>query len=216
MKKLWIYIGFFTVLLLGFWWALNSYTPYFKQSRLVIRETIKPFVFTNQNGQEFSNSNIIGKVCVVEYFFTTCQGICPQMNKNMQVIYNKFKDRPSFLIVSHTCQPEVDSVAQLLSYANTLKVDTKKWTFVTGRKDSLYKMARFSYGIDDPKNMVNNIEDDFIHSQFFCLIDKSGNARGGVYDGLKKADLDKLALDIEDLLNEPISKTHFSNNVFSN
>jgi protein SCO1/2 len=76
-------------------------------------------------------------------------------------------------------------------------------------------MARFSYGIDDPKNAVNNIEDDFLHSQFFALIDKNGNVRGGVYDGLKKEDIEKLQQDIKGLLHEKPNASNFTG-VFSN
>lgn len=156
-----------------------------------------------------------GKVCVVEYFFTTCESVCPIMNGNMQKVYDEFKKDDNFLIVSHTCQPEVDSVPLLKAYAQKMNSDEKHWVFVTGRKDSLYSMARFSYGIDDPKNAVNNIEDDFIHSQFFALIDKNGKVRGGVYDGTVKEEIEKLKIDIRDLLKEKRKKGNFTG-VFSN
>lgn len=157
---------------------------------------------------------MLGKVCVVEYFFTTCRGICPKMNKNMKEIYEAFKTEPAFLIVSHTCQPEVDSVPLLKAYAKQMDSDLKHWVFITGDKEKLYNMARFSYGIDDPKNAVNDIKDDFVHSQFFALIDKNGNIRGGVYDGIKKEEIEKLKQDIKGLLKEK-SRNNFTG-VFSN
>jgi protein SCO1/2 len=87
--------------------------------------------------------------------------------------------------------------------------------FLTGRKDSLYNIARFSYGIDDPKNVVNNIEDDFMHSQFFALVDKNGIVRGKVYDGLKTEELEKLKKDIQDLLKEKPMGKNFTNGLFN-
>jgi protein SCO1/2 len=87
-------------------------------------------------------------------------------------------------------------------YADSLDIDTGKWMLVTGRKDSLYKMARNSYLLDDPKNNVDKIEDQFIHTQFFALVDKKGNVRGGVYDGLKSDEMKKLSTDIASLLKE--------------
>ena len=157
---------------------------------------------------------MLGKVCVVEYFFTTCQGICPKMNKNMKEIYEAFKNEKEFLVVSHTCQPEVDSVPLMKAYSQKMGADNRKWVFVTGSKNKLYDMARYSYGLDDPKNAVANISDDFIHTQFFALIDKNGNVRGGVYDGLKKDELEKLKDDIKGLLKEK-NTTNFRG-VFNN
>lgn len=215
MKKSVFYLIFFAVLVLIFWLLLYVFTDYFDQSRLPQRSIVKAFTFTDENGKKFTNDDMEGKVCVVNYFFTTCQSVCPIMNGNMQKVYNEFKNDDNFLIVSHTCQPEVDSVPLLKAYAQQMGSDEKHWVFVTGRKDSLYSMARFSYGIDDPKNAVNNIEDDFIHSQFFALIDKNGKVRGGVYDGTVKEDVEKLKVDIRELLKEKRKKGNFTG-LFSN
>lgn len=211
MKKLVFYLAFFILLVLVFWFAIGYNTDYFKKTTLLTRGRVQPFMLVNQNGSSFTNLDMQGKVCVVEYFFTTCAGICPKMNKNMKIIYDEFKNEDNFLIVSHTCQPEVDSLPLLQAYAKKMDVNTNKWTFVTGRKDSLYNLARFSYGIDDPKNAVNNIKDDFIHSQFFALIDKTGMVRGGVYDGLKSEEIEKLKQDIKALLKEKPLGNQFSN-----
>ena len=117
----------------------------------------------------------------------------------MKLVYEELKDEPDFLILSHTCQPEVDSVPQMKRYADSLQVNTAKWIFLTGRKDSLYNMARLSYTIDDNKNPLASIEDDFIHSQFFALVDQEGNVRK-IYDGLKKSEVKKLIADAKKLL----------------
>jgi protein SCO1 len=213
-KKLLFYLGFFAVLVALFWWLLHKYTDTFNQSRLPQRSIVQPFEFVNQDGMPFNNQDMLGKVCVVEYFFTTCPVVCPRMNNNMKKVYEAFKDNSDFLIASHTCMPETDSAPVLKRYADSLKINTRRWTFITGRKDSLYKMARFSYGIDDPNNIVANLKDDFIHSQFFALVDKNGNVRGAVYDGLKQEEIDKLIIDIKDLLKE--KRKTFVNGSFTN
>lgn len=213
-KKLFIYLGFFTLLLLGYWYMIFKDTNVLSRSNLLERGTLKPFSFVNQDSQQVTQHDLIGKVCVVNYFFTTCPGICPRMNNNMKKVYETFKNESDILFVSHTCKPETDHIPELKHYADSLSVNTRKWIFLTGRKDSLYNMARFCYGIDDPKNIVNNIEDDFIHSQFFALVDKSGKIRGAVYDGLKKDEMEKLTKDISSLLKE--KRSQFANNMFGN
>lgn len=201
-KKLLYYAASFVVFILIFWAALYLFTDTFNQKRLKERSIVREFAFYKEDGSIFTNANMQGKVCVVEYFFTTCPNICPVMNNNMKKVYEAFKNEPDFLIVSHTCDPKRDSVAKLKKYADSLGVDTKKWAFLTGRKDSLYNMARVSYGIDDPHNIVKDIKDDFLHSQFFALVDKNGSVRGQVYDGLKDKDIEKLKKDIKLLLKE--------------
>ena len=138
------------------------------------------------------------------------------MNTNMKTIFEQFKDEPNFLILSHTCDPERDTVARLKVYSDSLKVDTKKWIFLTGKKDILYALARSAYLLDDPKNNVQKIEDQFLHTQFFALVDKNGKVRGQIYDGLKADELEKLKIDIRALLIEKATSSNFVNGIFSN
>jgi protein SCO1/2 len=214
-KKLVAYLLFFLALVLVFYFFLFRGTDKWK-SKLPVISYVKPFHFTTQDGLVFTDRDMLGKVCVVEYFFTTCKGICPKMNSNMKTIYAAFKNEPNFMIVAHTCNPETDSAARLKVYADSMNIDTKKWVLLTGSKDSLYQIARSAYLLDDPKNNVEKIEDQFIHTQFFALVDKDGKVRGQVYDGLKQNELDRLKKDIKTLLAEKAGSGNFVNGIFNN
>lgn len=209
------YSIFFVILAGGFLFFTFVGTDNWK-SKAPVTGSVKPFQFINENGQPFTQHDMEGKVCVVNFFFTTCKGICPKMNNNIDKIYDEFKDQPDFMIVSHTSDPKRDSAAQLKHYADSMKVDTHKWVFVTGRKDSLYKAARNSYMLDDPNNNVGSINDQFLHTQFIALVDKNGNIRGQVFDGLKPDEMDMLRADIEKLLKEKSDIKPFANNTFGN
>lgn len=210
------YLVFFIVLIVGFYFTLKQIIPgYGKRSFQVLNE-VKPFSFTNQDGKRVSEHDVEGKVYVAEYFFTTCTGICPILNDNMKNIYEKYKNEPDFLILSHTCNPETDSVSVLKRYSDSMKVDNSKWFFLTGSKESLYNAARVSYLLDDPRNNMKNLNEQFLHTQFFALVDKNGKLRKKIYDGLKKNELQELENDIAVLLKEPSSTVRFSNNLFSN
>lgn len=204
-KKLLLFAGFFVVLLTVFYFLLFSGTDYYK-SKLPVLNYVQDFTFTGQNGNTVNRHNVEGKVYVTEYFFTTCKGICPKMNKNMKIVFDKFKNESDFAIVSHTSMPETDSVPLMKNYEEKLIGKNPeypaKWYFVTGSKDSLYKMARVSYLLDNDKNNSINIKDHFIHTQFFALVDKQMRVRG-IYDGLKPDEIDKLEKDITKLLKEP-------------
>ena len=215
-RKAKFYLIFFTVLVVGFFFVLKAVIPGYGERKFQVLNQVKPFTFTNQDGKLISEKNVEGKVYVAEYFFTSCTGICPILNDNMKKIYEKFRNEPDFLILSHTCDPETDSVARLKQYADSLRADASKWLFLTGSKESLYNAARVSYLLDDPKNNRDNIQDQFLHTQFFALVDRNGKVRRKIYDGLKKNELKELENDIAVLLKEPATETRFSNNLFNN
>lgn len=214
MKKKLLWIGgFFILLIAAFYFFLFAGTDYYK-AKLPLLAYVQNFSFIDQNGKKLTQRNVEGKVYITEYFFTTCKGICPKMNLNMKAIYEKYKGESDFAIISHTCQPEVDSVPLLKAYSQKMGAGPN-WYFVTGNKDSLYKMARESYLLDNEKNNSINIKDQFIHTQFFAVVDKEGRVRG-VYDGLKNDELDKLSKDIKDLLRESKTPAVFNNSTFTN
>jgi protein SCO1 len=236
-KKIWFYIIFFAVLL-GVFFAFVMKDYDFSASSLgVINPAVPAFSFVNQDGKIISQKETDDKVYVVEYFFTTCRGICPKMNANMRRVYNAYKDYNDFMIISHTCMPEVDSVPVLKAYEQkmingllvknddgvysmshapiTQNLKNINWNFVTGSKDSLYKMARHGYIIDNQKpDSTQNIADQFIHTQFFALVDRYRRVRG-IYDGLKEEEIQKLLLDIKSVMKEKVDHTRFMSG-FSN
>ena len=200
-KKQIFYIAFFTVLVVAFFVTLSFIIPGFVKPKMPPISTVQPFFFTNQDGKYVTEKDIEGKVTVVNYFFTTCRGVCPRMNNNLKDVYEKFKNEPDFVILSHTCDPERDSAAQLKRYADSMKVDTNKWIFLTGRKDSLYEAARHIYKIDDPANYIQNIKDDFLHTQFIALINKKGE-EVRIYDGIKPSEMREMETQITQLLKD--------------
>jgi protein SCO1/2 len=214
-RKTLYYIGFFVLLFGGFMYGMSRLIPGFTEVKMPVLSYVQPFSFTDQNGKVFTEKEVSGKVYVAEYFFTTCPGICPKMNRNMKQVFEQYKNEPDFMILSHSVDPQTDSVGRMKFYANSLCVNGANWHFLTGRKDSLYQAARVSYLLDDPKNNNGKIEDQFIHTQFFALVDKSGRVRR-IYDGLKKNELDQLIQDIPELLAETGGTPRFANGLFNN
>ena len=195
------YIIFFIVLFAAFYFILTRLMPGFGKKKVPPVSYIHPFTFINQDGKAFTEKDVAGKVFVAEYFFTTCKAICPKLNNNMRKVYNEFKGDNRFLILSHTSLPEVDSAAQLKKYADSMGVNTSQWVFLTGRKDSLYGMARNSYTIDDPANNLKSIDDQFLHTQFWALVNKNGDVTK-IYDGMKEAEVRACIRDIGRLLKD--------------
>jgi protein SCO1/2 len=212
-RKAVFYICFFVGLFILFYVVLTKIIPGYGEVKLPVLSYVQPFSFTDQDGKTITEKNVAGKVYVVDYFFTTCKGICPKMNNNMKDVFLTYKSDPGFLILSHTVDPETDSVTRMKHYADSLGADVKTWLFLTGSKQNLYNAARVSYLLDDTKNNNDSISHQFIHTQFFALVDKNGRVRK-IYDGLKKEELADLKKDISYLLKETVDNSRFANSLY--
>lgn len=160
------------------------------------------FSFTDQEGNIFTSDSARNKITVVDYFFTTCQSICPVMSRQMERVAASFSTDSEILILSHTVNPETDSVAVLKAYSLLHKADYSKWKFLTGNKSDLYRLARRGYLLDAIENTnANEAEADFIHTQNFVLVDKNKQIRG-FYDGTDSLEVSRLIKEIRILRTE--------------
>ncbi|MEO2143070.1 MAG: SCO family protein [Flavobacteriaceae bacterium] len=155
--------------------------------------TISDFSLINQNGDTITEAFYDDKIYVADFFFTTCQSICPIMTKNMKEVQDKLINDKEILLLSHSVTPEIDSVEQLKRYAILNQINDDKWNLVTGDKKQIYNLARKSYLAveDDP---LGNY--DMIHTENFMLIDKKKQIRG-FYDGTLESEIKRLLDDIE-------------------
>lgn len=160
---------------------------------------IAEWKFTDQDGKEISQKDLDGKIYVADFFFTTCQGICPKMSNQMERVAERFKGVKQIHFLSHTVKPSEDSISVLKQYANFHNADPLQWHFVTGNKREIYEMARKSYLSSVSEG--DGGPDDFVHTQFFTLIDPSRRIRG-FYDGTDSVEVNKLINDIYVLMNE--------------
>ena len=199
-KSVIIGLSIFAIILLGFWYFLFQGTENYKV-KLPVLSQVQTIEATTQDGVPFNSNFIDEKIYVANFFFTSCPGICPIMNNNVKDVYETFKGNDNIKFLSFTCQPEVDSIPLLKKYSDSMQANSTQWQFLTGNKVALYNLARESYLIDDPKNNVGSITDQFLHSQFLALVDRKGRVRG-VYDGLKPSEMDDLRVDINILLKE--------------
>jgi protein SCO1/2 len=154
---------------------------------------ISDFSLTNQNGETVTQKNYDNKIYVADFFFTTCQSICPIMTKNMKDLQDRLIQDSAVLLLSHTVFPEIDSVEVLKKYAIENNVIDSKWNLVTGDKKEIYDLARKSYLATKDSNFGDY---DMIHTENFVLIDKKKQIRG-FYDGTDKDEINRLINDIK-------------------
>jgi len=163
-----------------------------------VTATIPDFRFVDQDSTLIDAQTVAGKIYVVDFFFTHCPSICPKMKAEMHKVYEKYKDNADILILSHSIDPARDSVSALKTYAGKLNLDSHKWHFLTGDKDSIYAIAdHYLESAKEDKDAAGG----FIHDGNFILVDRQRRIRG-YYDGTTDAGADKLITDIESLLHE--------------
>lgn len=164
-----------------------------------IYPTIPEFAFRSQYGDTITSKNFKDKIYVADFFFVTCPTICPVMKKNMLKVYEAFKDEPQVGILSHSIDPDHDSVQVLKTYADDLGIKGRTWLFVTGNREKIYDIGEKHY-------LVTAHADDkepggYIHSGAFVLVDKNKHIRG-MYDGTDEKEVQMMIGDMKTLLKE--------------
>ena len=173
---------------------------------------IAPFSLTNQNGKTITQEDYDNKIYVADFFFTTCQTICPIMTDHMLQIQKELKDDPDVLLLSHSVIPEHDTSPVLKKYALKKGVNDQKWNLVTGSKKEIFTLARKSYlAVKDLPGTADDL--DMVHTENFMLIDKKKQIRG-YYDGTEEEDIERLLKDIAILKEEYTPKKTFWEKLF--
>lgn len=203
------YIGIsFIVLIFGIW-AVPKILAKFQKADLVTIGPVPKFELTDQNNKKISNADYLGKVYVVEFFFSTCPTICPIMNQNMLKLQEEFYGNLNFGMASITIDPEHDTPAVLKAHADQLGVKNHNWHFLTGDKKYIYDLALKGFNLYAGEN--DKQAGGFEHSGLFALIDKEGNIRCRkdsfdnpilYYDGLEESGIKMIKEDIKKLLEE--------------
>ena len=150
--------------------------------------TIADFKLINQNGETITQDSYEGKIYVADFFFTTCQTICPIMTDQMHRIQEDIINDDDVMLLSHSVTPEIDSVEQLKRYAIEKGVNDNKWNLVTGDRKQIYDLARKSYLV-----VKHDDSEDYgmVHTENFALIDKDKQIRG-IYNGISPTSVDSL------------------------
>ncbi|KAB7529237.1 SCO family protein [Flagellimonas olearia] len=139
------------------------------------KRKVPAFSFLDQDSVLVTDKDYLGKVYVVEFFFTTCPTICPVMTKNLVSLQNTFQNDEGFGVASFTINPRYDTPSVLKNYAKKYNIVDKDWHLLTGDRDEIYNLAQEGFYI-----VANEVEDapgGFEHSGMFALVDKNGYIR---------------------------------------
>lgn len=156
-----------------------------------VLSTIPAFAMTDQQGQPFGTQELLGKVWVADFIFTSCPTACPMLTQRMADIEHRARRLgPDLHLVSFTVDPERDTPARLAEYAARYKADAHKWSFLTGPLDQVEKAVidGFKIGIDRHKTEDNFWE--IVHGEHLVVVDRHLRIRG--YFDTSPAGIDNL------------------------
>jgi protein SCO1 len=158
---------------------------------------IPDFSFTNQLGETISQVGLKDQITVVDFFFTTCPGICPKMTGNMKLVQDAFVEDEQVQLLSHSVTPDFDQVSVLAAYADRNEVKAGKWHLLTGEREKIYDLARNYYFVEEDMGLLKS-PDEFLHTENFILVDQNKHIRG-IYNGLNTTSINQLIADIKSL-----------------
>jgi protein SCO1 len=177
-----------------------DFTPKWQLPEHDTFHAIRKFNLIDQEGKAFSEKDMAEKICVADFFFTICPGICPKMTSSMVDLQKDFINDNDVLLLSHSVTPESDSVAVLKKYGKIKGVQYPKWRLLTGNKAEIYDLGRTYYFVEEDLGLKKD-SDDFLHTENFILIDKHRHIRG-IYNGLDPNSIAILSKDIKALKHE--------------
>jgi protein SCO1/2 len=165
-----------------------------------IYHTLGNFKLTNQLGQTVTEKSFDYKIIVVSFFYTHCQSVCGEVNKNMERLAWAYRKNRMVRFVTITVDPEHDNPAALLAYSKTFKLPVEKWQFLTGDTSAIYNLARNGF-------LVNAVKtgNDFVYSDKMILIDADKRIRG-YYNGTVLPDAVRLNDEIKVQIAEELRK----------
>jgi protein SCO1/2 len=189
-----IFIGASVFLFLMIVVAVTMYSRQISNDSIPVFGNVGDFSFTERNGEAIGSNDLAGRISVVNFFFTTCEGPCPKMNGQVAFFYRKFKDNAKVQFVSISVDPDRDSLQALQAYAQKFNVKDRRWLFLRAPIEEVKELSEKTFllaGADSPG----------LHSTKLILIDGQKRVRG-YYSSEEDGSLRRLEEHILTLLKE--------------
>jgi protein SCO1/2 len=157
---------------------------------------VPPFSLTTQAETKFTKNDLLGRVTIADFIFTTCAGPCPFMSASMQNIQAHLSPGAPIALLSFSVDPQTDTPPVLREYASRFGADSSKWTFLTGNQSDIFNLIRNGFRLS-----VESDSDGISHSTKFVLIDKAARIRG-YYDSAEDSTVATILHDAAGLAGE--------------
>lgn len=165
---------------------------------------VPAFQLTNQRAQPFGSDQLIGKIWIADFVFTSCPGPCPMISSRMSEL-QKPLEKSDVHLVTFTVDPETDTPAVLRGYAERLHAREARWDFLTGDKAAIYSLTSDGFKLAVAEGAGD--EGQLVHSSRAVLVDRTGRIRG-YYDITAADGVTTLLAETSKLLREQPAPAH--------
>ncbi|MCH8011247.1 MAG: SCO family protein [Candidatus Marinimicrobia bacterium] len=187
-KRFWLFLGFSVIVIMTFFKKLERTGD----ENIPVYHQLPEFILTDQHANEFSREDLLGKVWVADFIFTTCAGPCPIMTSQFTELQDRFSENPDFRLLSISVNPEYDTPAVLKEYGDRYSADYSRWSFLTGTREDIHDLAVNGFH-------VGSVDEPVFHSTRFILVDRQSRIRG-YYISSEQEDMKKLWNDVSVLI----------------
>ncbi len=137
---------------------------------------------TNQN--RFGSAQLIGKVHIVGFFFSSCKTVCPLIINHLKKLESRLaRGRYEVPFVLISVDPQTDTPQHLSQFAKDQNLISPQWNLLSGSIDEVTRIAEknllIGLGLSAEKAGSSSVE--LVHNQKLILVDSKGNHRGA-YD----------------------------------
>ena len=183
-RRFWLFIGFGVIIILAMMGRIDD-----EEETLPVLGELIEFQLTDQDGDHFSRKDLMGKVWVADFIFTTCAGPCPVMSGQFTELQSRFANASDFRLLSISVNPDYDTPEILKEYGDRYGADHTRWRFLTGEKERIHELAVEGF-------KVGSIEEPIFHSTRFILLDSQAKIRG-YYISSELEEMQQLWRDVE-------------------
>jgi len=157
------------------------------------------FTLLDADSTDFSSDELAGKVWLVDFFFTRCQGTCPVLTRHMLEVQDALQDEDGWRLVSISVDPDYDTPSVLRAHAEATGMNRDRWILLTGEKEAVHDVIINGFLLPVSEN--DDAVEPVLHSTRILLVDRHGVIRGH-YDALDEEAMQVLPRDAKRLLHE--------------
>ncbi len=183
-RRFWLFVGFGVIIILAMMGRVDE-----EEELLPVLGELTDFELMDQDGEQFSRDDLLGKVWVADFIFTTCAGPCPVMSGQFTELQSRFASASDFRLLSISVNPDYDTPTILKEYGDRYGADHDRWRFLTGERESIHELAVEGF-------KVGSVEDPIFHSTRFILLDSKARIRG-YYISSELNEMQQLWRDVE-------------------
>jgi len=161
------------------------------RNQITVIAEVPDFNFVDQDGDPFGREQLLAKITIVDFIFTSCPGVCIPMAERYREFYKLYQGSDKIQFVSISVDPARDSLLVLQQYADKQGVTDQRWKFLSAPIDEVAELMEAGFMLS-AENLPAG------HPSKFILVDEQAQIRS-YFEYNDEKDIELLKLQIKEL-----------------